>query len=265
QPEDGPAGLDDLAPAVASGLVKHDATRISFHHPMVAAAIYQTATTAQRRRAHRALASTLIDHPQRRAWHRAASAASPDEEVAAELERAWAGATSLGTTDVTLAALERAADLTPDTSRRRRRLLGAAELAVELGHLDWASKLIASIGPPGCETPDRTRIGLVRSLVEPGLAASAKGVDSLVEVATPPTSAGEIERALRLLQAAATHSWWSDPDPGICRAVAAAVHRVPAPDSEPRMLSILATCDPRRFGAALGDIASGTAPDACEP
>ena len=265
QPEDGPAGLDDLAPAVASGLVKHDATHISFHHPMLAAAIYQTATTAQRHRAHRALASALIDHPQRRAWHRAASATSPDEEVAAELERAWAGATSLGTTDVTLAALERAADLTPDTSRRCRRLLGAAELAVELGHLDWASKLIASIDPAGCETPDRTRIGLVRSLIEPGLAASGKAVDSLVEVATRAASVGEIERALRLLQAAATHSWWSDPDRGICCAVAAAVHRVPAPDSEPLVLSILATCDPGGLGETLGDIASDTAPDACDP
>ena len=93
-----PPVLEDLAPAVASGLVEHDHTRIMFRHPLLAAAVYQTATPAQRHAAHAALATALVDHQRRRAWHRAASTTSPDEAIAAELERASLGDTTRGAT-----------------------------------------------------------------------------------------------------------------------------------------------------------------------
>ena len=259
-----PVCLDDLAPAVASGLVEHDHVRISFRHPVVAAAIYGAATLAQCHRAHAALATAMIDR-RRRAWHRAASTTSPDEAVAAELERASLGATTRGSPIITLAAMERASELTPETSRRRRRLLCAAELAVELGHPNRATRLIGAIDPAGCEPLERARIGLIRDMIEPRFPAPPEVVNSLVEAATQASSVGEIDLALRVLQAAAMQSWWVNPRPEACRLIVAALQLIAAPKDDPRVLSILGVSDPAGRGATLRESFSRLPPDAGDP
>src|SRR6185312_9149488 len=75
-----------LAPAEQLGLVKVDRTGLQFSHPLVRSAIYHSAPFAQRAAAHRQLAETLHDQPDRRAWHLAAAALNPDEQVASLLE-----------------------------------------------------------------------------------------------------------------------------------------------------------------------------------
>ena len=74
--------------AEADGLVEIG-TRVRFRHPLVRSAVYRSAALPDRRAAHLALAEVTDRdlEPDRRAWHLAASAAGPDEEVAAELER----------------------------------------------------------------------------------------------------------------------------------------------------------------------------------
>ncbi|XVU29082.1 AAA family ATPase [Actinoplanes sp. CA-054009] len=62
---------------------------ILFSHPLMASAVQDAASPADRRRAHRALADAL-DDPVERARHRARTVVAPDEAVAAELERAAA-------------------------------------------------------------------------------------------------------------------------------------------------------------------------------
>src|SRR5712691_4390564 len=57
---------------------------------------------------HTALASLLIDQPDRRAWHRAAAVGGPDAEVASELADAAVRAQSRGAPLVAVSALERA-------------------------------------------------------------------------------------------------------------------------------------------------------------
>ena len=59
---------------------------IEFRHPLMRSAILQTLGTADRRRAHGALARVLTGQTDRRAWHRAAACPGTDENVAVELE-----------------------------------------------------------------------------------------------------------------------------------------------------------------------------------
>ena len=129
-------GIDETAilPAEAEDLVSLGPP-IKFRHSLIRSAIYQGATSSQRRQAHEALAAaTDVDHdPVRRAWHRAAATATPDEDVADELESAADHARSHGSYAVAAALLARSARLTPDPARRAARYLGAADGATKAG------------------------------------------------------------------------------------------------------------------------------------
>ena len=90
--------LEALGPAEVASLVVIEGRIAKLRHPLVGAAVYHRAESAQRREVHAALAAAL-DAPgerSRRAWHLAAATLGPDEAVAAELEAAGAGARGVG-------------------------------------------------------------------------------------------------------------------------------------------------------------------------
>jgi hypothetical protein len=134
----------DLDPAEAANLVAVEGQRLSFRHPLVRSAIYQSATFTRRRAAHRALAAVLDDEAEadRRAWHLAAAATAPDAAVADQLEQAAERAANRGGHAAAAAALERAAELTAPAASRARRLKAAAEAAWLAGLSDRARKLV---------------------------------------------------------------------------------------------------------------------------
>src|SRR5215469_4092075 len=130
-----------LGPAEAARLVRVQGARIEFRHPLVRSAIYRAATFAERRAVHLALAGALEGAGQadRRAWHRAAAAAGPDEAAAAELERSAERARARGGHAAAAAALARAAELTSEETARARELAGRA------GRLDPPPRLRAGL------------------------------------------------------------------------------------------------------------------------
>ena len=136
--------LDTLGPAEAAALVAVDGRTVKLRHPLVGAALYHRAESAQRREAHAALAAAL-DGPgerSRRAWHLAAAALGPDEAVATELEAAAAEARGRGAPASAGNALAVAAALTLASPRRVERQLQAAEDLYLAGQVERAGALL---------------------------------------------------------------------------------------------------------------------------
>jgi DNA-binding NarL/FixJ family response regulator len=86
--------------------------------------------------------ATIVADPERQLWHRAMSAEGADEDIAAALENYARTARGRGAVTVAGAALERAAALTADAHKKGARLLGAAEIAYELGLADVIRRLL---------------------------------------------------------------------------------------------------------------------------
>jgi DNA-binding CsgD family transcriptional regulator len=137
--------LESLAPAEQDRLVHfEDSTRrFVFRHPLIRSAVYAACTTTERRSAHRALAQSVTDQPERRAWHLGEACVEPDNEVARLLEEAAHLIAERGDAVGAVATLIRAADLSPRSSDRARRLAEAAYLDADAtGDLSGASELL---------------------------------------------------------------------------------------------------------------------------
>jgi DNA-binding CsgD family transcriptional regulator/tetratricopeptide (TPR) repeat protein len=187
-----------LETAESAGLIEVDG-RVRFRHPLARSAIYRSATTEDRRRAHRALAEATdaqVD-PDRRAWHLAEAAGDPDEDVAAELERAAGRAQARGGLAAAAAFLQRAAELTPEPDRSAKRALAAAQTSYQAGALEEALALLdaAETGARGGVEPARVQLlraqiafasrrGSVAAPLLLGAAHALEGVDPPVARAT---------------------------------------------------------------------------------
>lgn len=129
--------------------------RVRFGHPLIRSAVYRSASPADRRAVHAALADvTYADRdPDRRAWHRANATVQPTEEVATDLVRSADRARVRGGAAATAAFLERAAELSPDPGLRVTRMLAAAEAKHDAGAAEDALRLLGLVrdlpmGPP---------------------------------------------------------------------------------------------------------------------
>ena len=155
-----------LEPAESAGLIEIDG-RVRFRHPLVRSAIYRAAAPNDRRQVHRALgeATDARVDPDRRAWHLAEAAAGPDEDVAAELERAADRAQARGGLAAAAAFHERSALLTSDPDRRAQRLLAAASAKRDSGALDAALGLLVEVEAGPLDEFGRAHAELLRGRI----------------------------------------------------------------------------------------------------
>ena len=132
-------GGGPLDEAEAAGLIALADGAVTFSHPLLRSVVYQSALPGDRRAAHRALAETLAESDGGRAWHLAAAAEGPDEDVAAALEATAERASQRGSHASQARALERAADLSADDDGAARRLHAACRAAY------WAGDAAAAV------------------------------------------------------------------------------------------------------------------------
>jgi DNA-binding CsgD family transcriptional regulator len=175
---------DASVPAIEAELVDVMA-EVRFRHPLVRSAAYQLSPSAERQRAHQALAEVTDPDadPDRRAWHRALAARGPDEQVAEELEGSASRAQARGGLAAAAVCLERAVRLTADRSRRVDRALNAAQTKYRAGALDDASELlaIAELGP--VDDLQRVRRVLLRARIDFAARHSTDACRLLLEAA----------------------------------------------------------------------------------
>jgi DNA-binding CsgD family transcriptional regulator len=156
--------LTDLAPAERAGLLRVTPASVVFSHPLVRSAVLADSDVAGRVAAHQALAD--VNDGDRRAWHLAALAIGPDEEVAAALDAAAQRAALRGSSAAVSAAYERAAGLSADAAPRGLRLALAAEAAAYAGQMPRAAGLA-----------EQAR----RQVTDPGQAAALAGLRAFLE------------------------------------------------------------------------------------
>jgi DNA-binding CsgD family transcriptional regulator len=177
----------DIDAAEAAGLLRLTATEVSFRHPLVRSAVYQSAPFSERAQVHRALARTA--DPDRRAWHQAAALTGPDDTVAAALEESAGRARARSGFGAAAAALQRSASLTTDPGTRGRRLAAAAEAA-------WLA---------GRPAPAASLLRQARELAaDPKVAADIEYTQALIEMAdaTPADAYARLTRAAATVAAA---------------------------------------------------------------
>jgi DNA-binding CsgD family transcriptional regulator len=194
--------------AEAAGLLRVDGTRVEFRHPLVRSAVYQNANTLQRRRVHAALADALSDpvNMDRKAWHQAAAANGLDEGAATALEQSAQRARARSGYAAAAAALDRAADLTPDVAPRARRLIAAATAAWSAGLLERVGALLDQAAPLVHDDRTSAEVEFLRGLRERADGTTGAAYDIFLRGAQTVASS-DPQRAVAMLGAAGLAAW----------------------------------------------------------
>ena len=215
----GRLGIRASAAAAAEELLEIG-TGVRFRHPLVRSAVHSAASLPERRAAHRALAEVTDRdrEPDQRAWHLAAAASGPDEEVAAELERSAGRAQARGGMAAAAAFLQRAVELTADPRGRSERALAAAQVSLQAGSFEATAELLNAAVAGPLDELQQARVDLLRGQIAFASSAGGDAPALLVKAARQfePLDAGIARQTyLDALYAALTAGEFAAP--AICR------------------------------------------------
>jgi DNA-binding CsgD family transcriptional regulator len=195
---------DAFEVAERSGLVVVEGGRLRVRHPLVRSAVYQAATSGERRQAHRAIADVLDPDADadRHAWHRASSVDGPDAAVVAALDAAAARAERRGGYAAAAAAHGRAAELVDGEQPRAARLLAASRNAWAAGQIQLSRAWVADAREHADDTVLRADIERLRGRIDVNV-GSAVDAHRTFTVTARGVVAVDPARALELAVAAA--------------------------------------------------------------
>ena len=252
--------LSALEPAEAARIVVLADGELEFRHPLLRSTIYHGASAVERRAAHAALAAATDSAE--RAWHLAACAVAPDEEVAAALEAAALEARGRGAHATAMRDLSRAAQLTPAVEPRAARLLAAAGDAVRCGEASRATGLLDEAVSLTADPLLAADVERMRGHVELRRGSPAAAHERLVREASRVRGRDPRRAAAMFLEASVAHMMSGDVEAMIASAERA---RALSAGAEPAV-ELLATAVIGEGQIALGDFVAGAALlRACEP
>jgi DNA-binding CsgD family transcriptional regulator len=258
------SGLDmeHLGAAEAARLISVDDGVVEFRHPLLRSTAYHAAGAAERRAAHSALAAAAPEGSPERAWHLAACAMAPDEEIAAALEAAALDARGRGAHATAARDFGRAAQLTPDDEPRARRLLEAATDATRSGEADRAFALLGEAARLASDPLLAADIQRMTGHVEMRRGSPLVANELLVAEAERVRSRDPRRAAGMFLEASVSHMITGDMHALVATAERA---RALATAADPAV-ELLATVVIAEASLALGDTEQGDAlMTACEP
>jgi DNA-binding CsgD family transcriptional regulator len=188
--------------AERAGLLAVAENRVTVRHPLVRSAVYQAATSWERRHAHAALAQALADDPDRQTWHQAAATVGPDPDVADALHAVALRAQQRGAYRAAADAFERAAGTTAAEADRAVRLFAAARNAWSSGDAVRADALCTDAAAVADDTVLRADIDRLRGRIEVNV-GSAVDAHRIFTQAAGRVAARDPVRALEMAVAAA--------------------------------------------------------------
>ncbi len=178
-------GAEALDPAEHAGLLSTRDEVITFAHPLIRTAIYESATRAGRQRVHAALAGVLAAQGQadRSLWHRTMATDTSSEELAAALEAFARQSERRGGHASAASAFERAADLSEDARHRSGRLAAAAAAAWHAGQAGRGQELVHR-ALPSTDGDQRARLLHLGGVIEGRSGSLGRAVQTLQQAAS---------------------------------------------------------------------------------
>jgi tetratricopeptide (TPR) repeat protein len=235
--------LASLQPAVDGDLVEIADDGVRFRHPLIRSAVRQAASAQQILEMYRALAEVVAD-PERQLWHRAMAAKETDENIASALAQHARLAATRGAVTVAGAALERAAALTADSGIKGARLVGAAEIAYELGLVENARRLVDEAKALDLSARDQARLAWFGQIISGSVWFESGAARTFVTIAEELRDGGDADMALRSLVPIAHRCWWTRTKTRTREYLVEAALAMGMADDDPRVLAVIGLAHP---------------------
>ena len=243
-------GLHEVA---RLGMLTIEGDAFRLRHPLVRSAIIQSATLAERRAVHQALAVVLSHDPDRAVWHSSLAAPAPQEPLAAALDEGACRAAARGAPRLAQEWLMRAAELSEDDRSRGHRLLRAAELALELGHREVVAELTARARMITLDPTDYARLVGIDGAFDGGIPGDENAIGQLIDAASRAHQGGEVELAASLLLHASNSWCWGAAGEPLRRRILAVSDELCLDARVPHVMAMHSQVDPFAFGKHLVD------------